>query len=60
MEAELGDQLEYGEVRIGFQVTNAKADSAEAQALTAVTAKLVIDGEAGRIFTRYLGLPYNP
>jgi ABC-type amino acid transport substrate-binding protein len=60
MDAELGDELEYGEVKIGFQVTNAKADSAEAHELAAVAAKLVSDGEAGKIFTRYLGSPYTP
>jgi ABC-type amino acid transport substrate-binding protein len=60
MDAEMGDQIDYGEVKIGFQVTNAKAESAEAQELTAVTAKLVSDGEAGKIFTHYLGSPYTP
>ena len=60
LDAELGDQLEYGEVKIGFQVTNGKAESAEAHELTTVTGKLVSDGEAGKIFTRYLGSPYTP
>jgi ABC-type amino acid transport substrate-binding protein len=60
MDAELGDQLDYGEVKIGFQVTNAKADSAEAHELTDVAGKLVGEGVAGQIFTRYLGAPYSP
>jgi ABC-type amino acid transport substrate-binding protein len=60
MDSEIGDQIEYGEVKIGFQVTNAKADSEEARQLTEVAAKVVSDGEAGKIFTRYLGSPYTP
>jgi hypothetical protein len=60
MESEMGDQLDYGEVKIGFQVSNAKADSAEAHELTAVVDKLVTDGAAGQIFTRYLGSAYAP
>lgn len=60
LNAELGDQLDYGEVKIAFQVTHAKADSAEAHELSGVAAKIVSDGEAGKIFTRYLGSPYAP
>ncbi len=60
LDTELGDQIEYGEVKIGFQVSNAKADSNEAGELTTAAAKIVSDGEAGKIFTRYLGLPYAP
>ena len=60
MDAELGDQIDYGEVKIGFQVTGAKADSAEARELTEVAGKLVSEGVAGQIFTRYLGSAYSP
>jgi ABC-type amino acid transport substrate-binding protein len=60
MDADLGDQLDYGEVKIGFQVTGAKADSAEAHGLATVIDKMVADGVSGQIFTRYLGAPYAP
>ena len=60
MTADVGDQLDYGEVKIGFQVTNGKADSTEAHDLTAAVDKLVSDGVAGKIFTTYLGSPYSP
>jgi len=60
MDAEMGDQLDYGEVKIGFQVTSAKVDSPEAHELATVAGKLVSDGVAGQIFTRYLGSPYPP
>jgi ABC-type amino acid transport substrate-binding protein len=57
---QVGDELDYGEVKIGFQVTNGKADSTEAHDLTAAVDKLVSDGVAGKIFTTYLGSPYSP
>jgi ABC-type amino acid transport substrate-binding protein len=60
MTADVGDQLDYGEVKMGFQVTGAKAGSAEAQEMAAVVEKLVSDGIAGQIFTRYVGAPYTP
>jgi polar amino acid transport system substrate-binding protein len=60
MAADMGDQLDYGEVKIAFQVTSAKADTAETHELETVTAKLVSDGTAGQIFTRYVGAPYSP
>jgi ABC-type amino acid transport substrate-binding protein len=60
MTADIGDQLDYGEVKMGFQVTSAKAGSAEAQELAAVVEKLVSDGITGQIFTRYVGAPYTP
>jgi ABC-type amino acid transport substrate-binding protein len=59
-EDQIGDQLEYGEVQIGFQVAGDKVGSPEAQELTAVVEGLVQDGVAGRIFTHYLGAPYPP
>jgi ABC-type amino acid transport substrate-binding protein len=60
MTAEVGDQLDYGEVKMGFQVTGAKAGSAEAKELAAVVEKLVADGITGQIFTHYVGAPYTP
>jgi ABC-type amino acid transport substrate-binding protein len=60
MEAEIGDQIDYGEVKLGFQVTGAKAESAEAHAMSAVVEKLVSDGVAGQIIAHYLGAPYPP
>jgi ABC-type amino acid transport substrate-binding protein len=57
---QIGDELDYGEVKIGFQVTNGKADSTEAHDLTAAVDKLVSDGVAGKIFASYLGSPYSP
>ncbi len=60
MDAEVGEQIDYGEVKIGFQVTNAKVDSAEAHELADVVNKIVADGTSGKIFTRYLGAPYPP
>lgn len=60
MEADMGEHLEYGEVKIGFQVTGAKAESTDAQALTAVVETLVKEGAVGEIFTRYVGAPYAP
>lgn len=60
MTAEVGDQLDYGEVKMGFQVTSAKAGSAEAKELAAVVEKLVSDGTTGQIFTHYVGAPYTP
>jgi len=60
LETEIGDQIDYGEVKIGFQVTSAKAESAEARSMSAVVEKLVSDGIAGQIMARYLGAPYPP
>jgi hypothetical protein len=60
MTADVGDQLDYGEVKMGFQVTSAKAGCAEAQEMAAAVEKLVSDGIAGQIFTRYVGAPYTP
>ena len=60
MTADMGDQLDYGEVRMGFQVTSAKAGSAEAKELAGVVEKLVGDGVTGQVFTRYVGAPYTP
>jgi ABC-type amino acid transport substrate-binding protein len=56
----IGDQLEYGAVNIGFQVTGAKIESDEAKDMTALVEQLVRDGVAGQIFTHYLGAPYTP
>lgn len=60
MTADMGDQLDYGEVKMGFQVTSAKAGSPEAKELATVVEKLVSDGIAGQIFTHYVGAPYTP
>jgi ABC-type amino acid transport substrate-binding protein len=60
MEAEMGEQLDYGEAKIGFQVTGTKAESAEAHEFTITAEKLVTDGVAGQIFTHYVGSPYAP
>jgi ABC-type amino acid transport substrate-binding protein len=60
MDAELGDQLEYGEVKIGFQITKAKVDSDEAHEMIAVVDKIVSDGIAGQVFAHYLGSAYAP
>jgi ABC-type amino acid transport substrate-binding protein len=57
---EMGDQVDYGEVKIAFQVTSAKTDSAEAHELGGIVDQLVSDGTAGKIFTRYVGAPYTP
>jgi ABC-type amino acid transport substrate-binding protein len=60
MTSDVGDQLDYGEVKMGLQVTSAKAGSAEAKEMAAVVEKLVSGGIAGQIFTRYVGAPYTP
>jgi polar amino acid transport system substrate-binding protein len=60
MTSEIGDQLEYGEVKMGFQVTGGKAGSAEAKEMAAVVEKIVSEGGTGQIFTHYVGAPYLP
>jgi ABC-type amino acid transport substrate-binding protein len=60
MNADMGEELDYGEVKMGFQVTSGKAGSAEAKELAGVVEKLVGDGTAGQIFTHYVGAPYPP
>jgi ABC-type amino acid transport substrate-binding protein len=60
MEAEMGEQLDYGEYKIGMQVTAAKAESAEAHELAAIIDKLISDGTMGQIWIRYVGAPYTP
>jgi ABC-type amino acid transport substrate-binding protein len=60
MNAEIGDQLEYGEVKMGFQVTTGKSGSAEAKEMAGVVEKLVSEGITGQIFSRYVGAPYLP
>ena len=60
MTADMGDQLDYGEVKMGLQVTSAKAGSAEAKELAGVVEKLVSDGTTGQIFAHYVGAPYTP
>jgi ABC-type amino acid transport substrate-binding protein len=60
MADKIGDQLEYGEVKIGMQVTRAKVDTTDAKEIGAIVDGLVADGTAGQIFTRYVGTPYKP
>ena len=60
MEADVGEQLDYGEYKIGMQVTAAKAESAEAQEVAAIIGDLIRDGTMGKIFTHYVGAPYTP
>jgi hypothetical protein len=60
MNDDIGDQLEYGAVKMGFQVTTGKAGSAEAMDMAAVVEKLVSDDSIGQIFNRYVGAPYPP
>jgi len=60
LEEEIGDQLDYGEVQIGFQVTRAKLESPEAKAMAALVEQLVADGVTGRIFERYVGVAFRP
>jgi polar amino acid transport system substrate-binding protein len=60
MAADMGDEVDYSEVKVGFQVTGAKADSAEAHELASVVEKLVQDGTAGKIVAHYVGVPYPP
>lgn len=60
MASDMGDEVDYSEVKIGFQVTNAKANSAEAHELATVVEKLVGDGTAGKIVAHYVGAPYPP
>jgi polar amino acid transport system substrate-binding protein len=60
MNAEIGDQLEYGEVKMGFQVTSAKAGLDEAKEMAAVVEKMVSEGVTGKIFSQYVGAPYLP
>ncbi|WP_158808503.1 ABC transporter substrate-binding protein [Beijerinckia sp. L45] len=60
MAAKIGDQLDYGEVQVGMQVTRAKLDTAETKDVRAVIEGLLADGTVGRIFSRYVGKPYTP
>jgi polar amino acid transport system substrate-binding protein len=60
LDAQLGDELDYGEVKIAFQVTHAKVDSPEAHEMITVVNNLVSEGVAGQIFTHYLGSSYAP
>ena len=60
MAATIGDQLNYGEVKIGMQISRAKLDSAEAKDVGAAVDLLLKDGTVGGIFSRYVGAPYNP
>jgi ABC-type amino acid transport substrate-binding protein len=60
MAADMGDEVDYSEVKIGIQVTAAKAESAEAHELQTVVEKLVSDGTAGKIVAHYVGSPYPP
>jgi ABC-type amino acid transport substrate-binding protein len=60
MAAEMGDRMDYAEVKIGFQVTAAKADSAKAHELAGIVETLVREGVAGKIFTHYVGSAYQP
>jgi ABC-type amino acid transport substrate-binding protein len=60
MTDKMGDQLEYGEVKIGLQVTRAKLDTPEAKDVGAVVEHLLQDGTVGAIFSRYVGTPYTP
>lgn len=60
MEADMGEQLDYGEYKIGMQVTSAKAESSEAHEIAAVINDLISDGTMGKIFIRYVGSPYTP
>jgi ABC-type amino acid transport substrate-binding protein len=60
MAPDMGEELDYGEVKIGIQVTSAKAESAEAHEVEAVVEKLVRDGTAGKIVAHYVGEPYAP
>jgi ABC-type amino acid transport substrate-binding protein len=57
---EMGETLDYGEVKIGFQVTRDKLETAETRELVTVVDQLVSDGETGKIFTHYVGAPYTP
>lgn len=56
----MGDQLEYGAVKIGLQVTRAKFDTTEAKDVGAAVDHLLQDGTVGTIFTRYVGTSYTP
>jgi polar amino acid transport system substrate-binding protein len=60
MDTDMGESVDYGEVKIAFQVTNGKADSAEAHDLEDLVGKLVAEGAVGQIFNRYVGAPYPP
>lgn len=60
MAADMGDEVDYGAVKVGFQATAAKADFAEAHELATVVEKLVSDGTAGKIVAHYVGAPYSP
>jgi ABC-type amino acid transport substrate-binding protein len=60
MNADIGDQLEYGEVKMGFQVISGKAGSAEAKEMAAVVEQVVGEGITGKVFSHYVGAPYLP
>ncbi len=56
----IGDQLNYGEVEIGLQVTRSKLDTTEAKDVGAVIDLLLKEGTVGKIFSQYVGTSYNP
>jgi ABC-type amino acid transport substrate-binding protein len=60
LEQDIGDQLAYSEVRIGFQVTRAKADAPEGRAMAGLVDQLVSEGVTGKIFERYVGVAFRP
>lgn len=60
LDGDMGQSVDYGEVKIAFQVTNAKADAAETHQMEELVGKLVTEGVPGQIFNRYVGAPYTP
>jgi len=60
LDQDIGDQLEYGQVKIGFQVTRDKLDTPEAKAMAALVDQLVTEGVTARIFERYVGVAFRP
>lgn len=57
---QLGERIEYGEVKIGLQITRAKLNTDEAKQVESIVADLLTDGTVGQIFSRYVGTPYAP
>jgi ABC-type amino acid transport substrate-binding protein len=60
LDSDLGDQVEYGAIKIGLQVSKANLGTPDEQSLSATMKKIVASGTAGQIFTHYLGAPYQP
>lgn len=60
MASEIGEELDYGDVKIGLQVTRSKIGSPEAQGVIDAVEALARDGTVAHVFQDYVGASYAP